>query len=71
MPVKHLFTSGVADGADATLVQPGDWNDFHVAPYASGAFTLATGQGAMHVDTLEVTTTLTVTLEGTSTLRIL
>lgn len=30
MAVTHLFVSGIADGADATLVQPGDWNDAHV-----------------------------------------
>lgn len=29
MPIKHLFESGVADGADNTLVQPSDWNDNH------------------------------------------
>jgi hypothetical protein len=29
MGIKHIFTSGVSDGADATLVQPGDWNDIH------------------------------------------
>ena len=71
MPTKHQFSSAVADGADATLVQPGDWNDIHVSPYESGAFTLATEQGAVHVDTLTLTATQTVTLEGTSTLRII
>lgn len=32
MPVKHSFTSGVADGADATLVRPSNWNADHNAP---------------------------------------
>jgi hypothetical protein len=71
MPDKHQFSSGVADGADATLVQPSDWNALHYAPYASGAFTLPTDTGAMHVDTLTLTTTLAITLEGTSTLVVL
>lgn len=70
MPDKHQFTSAVADGADNTLVQPSDWNDLHYAPYATGSFTLPTETGAQHVDTLTLTTTQTVTLEGTSTLRI-
>lgn len=30
MTVKHAKTSAVADGADASLVQPSDWNDDHV-----------------------------------------
>lgn len=30
MAVKHAFTSAKADGADNTLVQPGDWNADHV-----------------------------------------
>lgn len=30
--IKHKFTSAKADGADATLVQPSDWNDSHDAP---------------------------------------
>ena len=71
MPTKHQFTSAVADGADPTLIQPGDWNDIHVTPYESGTFTLATEQGAAHVDTLTLATTETVTLEGTSTLRLI
>jgi len=29
MPIKHLFTSGVSDGADATLVRPSNWNANH------------------------------------------
>jgi hypothetical protein len=28
--VKHIFSSGKADGADATLVQPSNWNDVHI-----------------------------------------
>jgi len=29
MPIKHAFTSGKADGGDATLVQPSNWNADH------------------------------------------
>jgi hypothetical protein len=29
MAIKHAFTSGKSDGADATLVQPSNWNDLH------------------------------------------
>jgi hypothetical protein len=31
MPVKHAFVSPKADGADATLVRPSNWNGDHVA----------------------------------------
>src|SRR5215510_5082331 len=27
--LKHRFVSGVADGADATLMRPSNWNDDH------------------------------------------
>lgn len=30
MAIKHAFTSGKADGGDATLVRPIDWNAAHV-----------------------------------------
>jgi hypothetical protein len=30
MGITHLFSSAKADGADATVVQPTDWNDDHV-----------------------------------------
>lgn len=29
MSVKHAFSSGVADGGDATLVRPSNWNAAH------------------------------------------
>lgn len=71
MPDKHLFVSAIADGVDATLVQPSDWNDFHVSPFATGTFTIATGYGAMQVDLLSVTNTFVVTLEGTAVMVII
>jgi hypothetical protein len=29
MAIKHAFTSGVGDGADASLVRPSNWNAAH------------------------------------------
>mgnify|MGYP001559832555 CR=1 FL=1 len=34
--VTHPFVSAKSDGADATLVQPGDWNDVHTLAAALG-----------------------------------
>lgn len=34
MGLKHAFVSGKADGGDATLVQPSNWNDTHVVDTA-------------------------------------
>lgn len=34
--VKHKFASGKADGADATLIQPSNWNDTHDLTMATG-----------------------------------
>lgn len=33
MGIKHKFTSGISDGADATLVRPSNWNDEHSIDY--------------------------------------
>ena len=71
MPTKHQFTSAVADGADATLVQPGDWNDYHVTPFTAGTFSIPTDNGALHVGPLVLTSTQTVTLVGTAVLVVL
>jgi len=30
MPITHAFVSGIADGADTTLVRPVDWNATHL-----------------------------------------
>jgi len=68
--MKHAFTSGIADGGDATLVRPSNWNDIHVAPYAMGTVTLTTGNGALMVKRLTLTTTQRMTLQGTCRLRI-
>jgi hypothetical protein len=68
--LRHAFVSGKADGGDATLVRPSDWNAGHVIPYAAGSFTLATGRGALMVQRLELTTTQRATLQGTARLSI-
>jgi hypothetical protein len=43
--MKHRFNSTYADGSDATLVKPSNWNDTHVfgirSVSASGATTIA------------------------------
>ena len=58
--ITHPFVSSVPDGADATLVQPGDWNADHtivatlttwsptIAP-TSGAFTTVTVNAARYL----------------------
>jgi hypothetical protein len=45
--ITHLFASAKADGADATIVQPGDWNDPHVIGASTISRTMqdATGKG--------------------------
>jgi hypothetical protein len=68
--MKHAFTSAIADGADATLVRPSNWNDIHVAPYAMGSFTVPTGNGALMVKRLTLTGSQRATLAGTARLRI-
>src|SRR5262245_35045746 len=48
MPVTHTFVSAIADGADATLVRPTNWNADHAFPdknvflQGPGSVTLAT-----------------------------
>jgi hypothetical protein len=60
--VKHAFASGKSDGADATLVKPSNWNDFHV--YDVQGVSTNTTLTSAH-DIVEVTTgssTITITL---------
>ena len=71
MPIKHAFTSAKSDGGDATLVRPSDWNAGHVTPYATGTFTVPTGNANLQVARLQLTTTQRMTLAGTARLRIL
>jgi hypothetical protein len=37
--ITHAFVSAVSDGADATVVQPSDWNDEHVLTVTANAQT--------------------------------
>ena len=39
MPITHAFTSAVADGADATLVRPSNWNADHAGTLDAAAVT--------------------------------
>ena len=76
MPITHLFASAKSDGADATLVQPGDWNAAHVssdpvsAIVAAGAIanteTVVTGV-TMAANTMAAGTTFRITAGGTQT----
>jgi hypothetical protein len=43
MAITHAFTSAKVDGADATLVQPSDWNAAHTV--ADGSLTIAATSG--------------------------
>jgi hypothetical protein len=52
MTITHTFVSGIADGADATLVRPSNWNNAHTieqaaapTPTAAGDIAYATTQG--------------------------
>ena len=76
MPITHLFASAKSDGADATLVQPGDWNAAHVssdpvsAIVAAGAIanteTVVTSV-TMPANTMAAGTTFRVVAGGTQT----
>lgn len=33
--MKHVFSSTISDGSDATLVRPSNWNDTHILGIAS------------------------------------
>jgi hypothetical protein len=69
--VKHPFVSAVADGGDATLVRPSNWNDAHVWPTNStiGNLTLADGDFAIHF--YEIALTGELVLAGTAEISIL
>lgn len=45
MAVKHKFVSGIADGADATLVRPSNWNADHLFECTIALPTPGTGAG--------------------------
>jgi len=75
MPITHAFASAKADGADAALVQPGDWNAVHLvdpvsAIVAAGAIanteTVVTSV-TMAANTMAAGTTFRITAGGTQT----
>jgi hypothetical protein len=70
MPTKHAFTSAIADGGDATLVRPSNWNEAHVNVYAPGSFTIADGRFEIMSKRLQLTGTQRLTMQGTGRLRI-
>jgi hypothetical protein len=49
--ITHPFVSGIADGGDATLVRPSNWNAAHDWPTNTtiGNLTLADGDFAIHL----------------------
>jgi len=59
--MKHAFSSAKADGGDATLVKPSDWNAFHIfdVQAVSTNTTLTTAHDIVEVTTGSSTITLT------------
>lgn len=66
---KHLFQSAKSDGADATVVQPGDWNDEHVLTMATARLLGRTTASAGAVEELSVGNELTLASGGLSFTR--
>jgi hypothetical protein len=68
--VKHAFTSGIADGGDATLVRPSNWNAAHGWPDARDVGTLVLdtdGEYALQLVRLTLSSTNRLTLAGALT----
>ena len=67
--VLHKFVSAIADGGDATLVRPGNWNDDHTWPHAydQGHLTLADGQFEFQFGRLILSSTNRLTMQGATT----
>lgn len=61
----HKFVSGIADGGDATLVRPSNWNDEHSITDLSGTYEVTDAES---IQLLEVSLTGTdrVVLAGTA-----
>lgn len=61
MPIslKHLFTSGKADGTDSTLVQPSNWNAEHVLQLAANRLVGRTTAGTGNAEEISVGAGLT------------
>ena len=65
MSVKHAVSSGVADGGDATLVRPSNWNADHSVTLVqqdrtlAADETIAAGKTVFHVGGLSIATAIT------------
>jgi len=68
---KHLFQSAKSDGADATVVQPGDWNDEHVLSMATARLLGRTTASAGAVEEISVGNELTLTSGALSFTRVI
>ena len=68
--IVHPFVSGIADGGDATLVRPSNWNAAHIWPTNAtiGNLTLADGDFAIHL--YEIALTGELVLAGTAEITV-
>ena len=68
--VTHTFVSGIADGGDATLVRPSNWNASHTTvglgpdAYILDGLTLADGQFLLQLGRIQLTSTNRLTMQG-------
>jgi len=63
--VTHKFVSGIADGGDATLVRPSNWNDDHSISDLSGTVVVTDAEW-INLVRVPLAGTDRVTLEGTA-----
>jgi hypothetical protein len=80
MPITavHPFVSGIADGGDATLVRPSNWNAAHTVTevlvssnMTPASVTVADGFNAVIFGSLTLGASTTLTLAGSSRVLIL
>lgn len=63
--LKHAFSSGKADGVDATLVQPSNWNAEHTLQLATNRLLGRTSAGTGAVEEIAITGTGSAVLNNT------
>jgi hypothetical protein len=74
--VKHAFTSAIADGADATLVRPTNWNADHTVTLIQESRalaadeTIAAAKSSLVVGDLEIGTDVVLELAADAVLEI-
>jgi hypothetical protein len=74
--VKHAFASGIADGADATLVRPSNWNAEHAVTLVQedrvlgASETIAAAKSVVVVGDLEISTDVVLELAANAVLEI-